>query len=223
MSIDANALLMGGGIKAAKFDVMGATVVGTITEPPKAQQMKKYQTDELDFWPSGDPKMQIVVVLQTDQRDPSDADDDGKRNLFIVPRMMPPVRDAVRKTGAPGLEVGGRLAVQWTSGSGEGKGNPKEWAADYARPAMDPGALLAGAPAAAAPTPAAAPPMAAPVVQAAPPPVVQQQPLSPSVLGTPMGDTPPFGIDPTAWAALPDMQKAAIRAAMATPAAAPGF
>jgi len=215
MSIDANELLMSGGIKAAKFDTLGATVVGTIVEPPKAQQMTKYGTDEPDFWPSGDPKMQIVVTIQTDQRDPADAQDDGKRRLYIVPRMMAPVREAVRRAGAPGLEVGGRIAVRWSSGTGQGQGNPKEYTAEYARPAIDPGSLLGGNAQPAAPAPAA---------QQQATPTAPPAPASPAAqslgLGAaqpaqaPAAQTAPPGIDPAAWANLPDQQRQAVLAAM---------
>ncbi|MCX4468746.1 hypothetical protein OOK41_00170 [Micromonospora sp. NBC_01655] len=139
--MDANALLMGGGVKSVnwKDNPIGHTVIGTIAETPKVEQMKKFNSDELDFWPSGDPKMQIVVTLQTDQRDPANEQDDGKRRLHISPRMMSPVREAVQRIGAKGLEIGGRLAVRRVGGSGA-VGDPYTFAAEYGAPAIDPAA-----------------------------------------------------------------------------------
>lgn len=185
MTQDANELLMGGGAKSAKFDTMNVPVVGTIVSEPKVQQMKKYKSDDLDFWPSGDPKMQIIVTIQTDTRE--DGDDDGRRILFIPPRMMPPVRDAVQKAGAKGLAIGGRIAVSWVSGTGQGEGNAKTYAAEYQAPQVDVGSLLSTS------TPANADESRA--VAAAPKPA-------------------PPGIDPAKWASLTADQQAAVLAAM---------
>ena len=221
-----NDLLMSGGVKACKFDNLGDTNIGTIVDEAKAVQMTKYQSDELDFWPSGDPKMQVVVTIQTDQRDPSNALDDGRRRLHIPPRMMQPVREAILRAGAKGLAIGGRIAVRWVSGTGQGEGNPKVYAAEYQAPAVDPGGLLAGATNGATPPPSTpqpaepvqpmlAAPAAAPVATPAAP-----QPAASAIVGSMLAgpvadDTPPPGVDPTKWATLPDAQKAAVRAAMA--------
>ncbi|MEU8329835.1 hypothetical protein [Micromonospora sp. NPDC048839] len=206
----ANALLMGGGIKSInwKDNPVGYTVVGSITETPKVEQMKKYNSDELDFWPSGDPKMQIIVTLQTDQRDPANADDDGKRRLHISPRMMTPVREAIQKIGAKGLEIGGRLAVRRIGGTGA-VGDPYTFAAEYGAPTVDPGSLLGGQ----------APTAAQPAAPAAPAPSAAQSLgiTQPAAVGIPC----PPGMDPVKWAALPEMQQRAIAAAMAQPANQP--
>ncbi|MDG4798961.1 hypothetical protein [Micromonospora sp. WMMD980] len=207
-SIDANSLLMGGGIKSVnwKDNPVGHTVIGTITETPKVEQMKKFNSDELDFWPSGDPKMQIIVTLQTDQRDPANADDDGKRRLHISPRMMTCVREAILKVGAKGLEIGGRLAVQRVGGTGA-VGDPYTFAAEYGAPTVDPGGLLGGGQG----TPAAAPVSAA----------AQSLGISTPPAAT-AGIACPPGMDPGKWAALPVEQQRAISAAMAPQPATPG-
>jgi hypothetical protein len=44
------------------------------------------KTGEPKFWPSGDPMYQVIVTVQTQERDPSIQDDDGKRRLFIKGR-----------------------------------------------------------------------------------------------------------------------------------------
>lgn len=229
MSQSANDLLMGGGLRAVKWEHIGQVVIGTIVDEPKVEQLKKHESTELDFWPSGDPKMQIIVTIQTDYRDPGNAEDDGKRRLHIPPRMMTPLRESVRKTGAKGIAMGGRIAVQWASGSGVGAGNAREYATDYAPPAIDPGSLLAAAPVAAAPpqaAPVAAVPVAAtPVVHAAPAPVAA--PVAATAPGgllaaVPVNTAlmaPPQGVDPAVWANLPEAQRQAVLAAMASPAA----
>jgi hypothetical protein len=211
--MDANELLMSGGIASIgwKDNPVGYTVIGTITDQPKAEQMKKFDSDELAFWPSGDPMMQIVVTIQTDLRDASDANDDGRRRLHISPRMMKPVREAVQRANAKGLEIGGRVAVRRTGGTGD-KGSPFEFAAEYAAPVLDPGSLMGGnstnganGSATLASTAQAAP--------AATPSLGLSSPAAPA--------GPPPGVDPTMWAGLPEAQRAAVLAAMAP--AGPGF
>jgi hypothetical protein len=237
VSNNANDLLMSGGIKAIPWKDLGlgAVVIGTIVDEPKVVQMRKYESTELDFWPSGDPKMQIVVTIQTEFRDAANAADEGKRQLHIPPRMMGPVRDAVQRAGAKGLAIGGRIAVKWSAGSGVGEGNAREFEADYAAPAVDPGALLPATPVQAAPavdpwalppaSPVQAAPLAAAPVQPAP---VQAAPLlaatppaatSPTLLSmttTAVSTaTPPAGVDPAVWAGMPEGQRQAVLAAMA--------
>lgn len=199
----ANDLLMSGGIKSIgwKDNPVGYTVIGTIVDEPIVQQMTQYESTELAFWKSGDPMMEIVCTLQTDLRDPADPYDDGKRRLHIPPRMQPIVREAIKRVGADGLAIGGRLAVRRTGGTGVA-GSPFEFAAEYAQPAVDPGGLLAASePAALA---AAAPAQAAPAA-------AQQGSLL-----TPASAQPaPEGVDPAKWAVLGDVQRAAVLAAMA--------
>ncbi|GIH07483.1 hypothetical protein Rhe02_55500 [Rhizocola hellebori] len=218
----ANDLLMngGGGTKSAKFNTLGDVVRGTITDDPKVTQCVKFDddgkpTDEKAFWKSGDPMMQIVVTIQTDQRDPDDEDDDGKRALHITPRLQPAVRDAVKTAGAKGLAIGGIIAVQWTGGTGHGKGNARQYAAAYQPPQV--GADLLSAPPATTVQPtltAAAPAVTAPPVAAAPPSTIDLLKAStPAVAGPPAGSN----IDPNVWAALPNEQRAAILAAMGLP------
>lgn len=217
----ANDLLMGGGVKAAAFETLGTVVRGKIVDDPKVQQMRKYQSDELDFWPSGDPKMQIVVTIQTDQRDPADAEDDGRRVLYIPPRMMQPVRDAVKAAGAKGLAVGGTIAVQWASGTGQGQGNPKVYTAAYQPPQLDPGSLLSTPNGTVTPAAVATqPPMLTTPAPAATVPSNTMSLLTAAT--TPAAAGPPAGsnIDPAVWSALPAEQQRAVLAALGQQ---PGF
>lgn len=58
----------------------GDTVTGTITKVD-VKQVTNYKTKEPEFFPSGDPKKQVILTLQTSLRE--DADDDGKRSVYI--------------------------------------------------------------------------------------------------------------------------------------------
>lgn len=137
MSTDANAILMGGGVPSAKFDGIGVSVTGVI-EDIVASQQTDFTTGEPKFWPNGDKMMQVVVTLATDQRDPSITEDDGLRKIYVKGKSLTgAVRDAVRKAGAKGLDVGGRLTVTYTGdGPQEKRGinPPKLYAADYTPP-----------------------------------------------------------------------------------------
>jgi hypothetical protein len=133
--MDANSFLMGGGgAPTAKFPTPGTTVGGRITEPPKVEQQRDIQSGEQKFWSNGDPMMQLVVTVQTDQRDPAIEDDDGRRRIFVKGQMKNAVADAVRAAGARGLEVGGTLHVRYTHDGEQTKRGfsaPKQYAAKY--------------------------------------------------------------------------------------------
>lgn len=157
---DANALLMGGST-SAKFDTVGDKVVGIIAEPPTTEQERDLDSREPKTWSDGQPKMQVIVVLQTDESDPENPSDDGRRRLYVRANLRNAIRDAVRRAGASGLAVGGKLEVTYV-GDGEaskrGWNPPKQYGAVYTPPET------AAANAALGVTPAAAPAGASGVV-----------------------------------------------------------
>jgi hypothetical protein len=134
MSNDPNDILFGSGVPAAKFEHPGDTVSGRITET-KARQEVDFKTREPKTFPSGDPIMGIIVTVQTALRDPSIADDDGKRRVFVEgKRMKDALREAVLVHGyGTKLLVGGELTVTFTHlGVAEkGLNAPKEWRVSY--------------------------------------------------------------------------------------------
>lgn len=114
MSDDVNDFLMsGGGAPSAKFNTIGDTVRGTIVATKKTQQTD-FKTGKPLQYDNGDPKWQIVVTLQTDERDATLADDDGTRSVYVKNQMLAVVRDAVKAAGGK-LEVGGTLAIKYAS------------------------------------------------------------------------------------------------------------
>jgi hypothetical protein len=202
---EANDFLMGGGIAPAKFDTIGTTVSGTIATPPKVEQQKDFTNGELKFWPDGKPMQQMVVTVQTTLRDPDVADDDGQRTFYIKANMLKAVREAVRKSGSKGLEVGGTLSITYT-GDGEqtkrGFNPPKLYGATYAPPsAVAANEFLGGQP-----TPAA--------VDNRYNVVQEQQKYAAPVPQQASGPATPAGVDPAALAAalasLTDEQKRAM-------------
>lgn len=136
MSNDIEGFLNASGAPAAKFPTIGTTVKGTVTGAEVKQQT------DLDgkpkSWDDGNPRMQLVVTLATEERDPEIADDDGSRRLFIKGAMLKAVREAIKTAGARTIETGGTLAVKYT-GDGDaprpGFSPPKLYVAQYKVPA----------------------------------------------------------------------------------------
>lgn len=132
----AEQFLMGSGIPAGKFDSHGDVISGTITMAPEVKQQTDMDTGEPKTWNNGDPMMQLIVTVQTGLG--TGPDDNGERRIYVKGKSLTDaVREAVRKTGAKGLQIGGTLAVTYT-GDGEAKKRgfnpPKLYAADYTLP-----------------------------------------------------------------------------------------
>lgn len=135
----------------AKDDPIGTTVSGTILDTQVRQQTKLEDGTPL-VWENGDPRMQLVVTLQTNQRIPGEPDDDGIRAVYIKGSKAPgskslhdAVRSAVQAAGADGLKAGGVLTVQLIGtepSKTRGYNDRKLWAAAYTAP--DPVAVSAG-------------------------------------------------------------------------------
>lgn len=159
--------------KGVKFDAVGTTITGTVKSAPRERQQTKFGSQEPDFWPNGDPKMQILVDLQTDQR--ADPGDDGARTLYVASsNMKRAISDAIRAAGAPDLQPGGVLTVQYVGNDPASK-NPQNPAKMYAAQYTAPTSAFVARPAAAAP-------QQAPVQHPLPatPQPVQQQPAAPA-------------------------------------------
>ncbi|MEU8316643.1 MULTISPECIES: hypothetical protein [Actinomycetes] len=127
-------LMGGGGAPTAKFPVPQTTVGGRITEKPTVEQQRDISTGDKKFWADGNPMMQLVVTVQTDERDPQLEEDDGRRRLFVKGQMKNAIADAVRAAGGRGLEVGGILAVTYShdgQASQRGFNPPKQYTARY--------------------------------------------------------------------------------------------
>lgn len=114
--------LLGSGAKgkSASFPAIGASITGTITRPAEVKQQIDPDDNKPAVWDNGDPKWQIVVTLQTDQRNPEIVDDDGVRFLYVKGSKDPAsqsmhaaVAGAVGAAGATELEVGGKLTVTY--------------------------------------------------------------------------------------------------------------
>jgi hypothetical protein len=120
---EVNDFLLGGGAKAFPFDKQGDMVTGEIVDAVKRQQTS-LDTGAPQFWDDGNPKMMLVITLQTSLRD--DDEDDGKRTVYLRggnPQVaegkgtssLKAVQDAVKKSGSKkGIELGATLSLAWT-------------------------------------------------------------------------------------------------------------
>jgi len=164
---DPNSWLMAGGVASAKFDTHGDSLTGTISDTELRQQTD-FDTGTPLVWDDGRPRMQLVVTLATDQRDASNAEDDGTRRLYVKSKLQQAVSAAVRKAGAAGLEIGGKLTITYVGDDEpkrKGMQGAKLYTAEYASPAAN---FLAQPEPAAPAIPAQAPAPAAPVAQQPP-------------------------------------------------------
>lgn len=161
-----------------KFTNPGDTHSGTITEVSDARQATEFGSNELAFWDREKtrPKMQVAVTLDTAERDPQDANDTGKRTLWVVEdgrsgSILSAIRQAVHQVGAGTIDIGGQLTVTFSGFDPNSKNpaNPRKiYAASYVPPAPAGGMFTNQAPAqpaapAPAPAPAAQPATPAPV------------------------------------------------------------
>lgn len=167
-----------------KFTNPGDTHTGTITEVSDARQATEYGSNELAYWDKERtrPKMQVAVTLDTAERDPQDANDTGKRTLWVVEdgrsgSILSAIRQAVHQAGAGTIDIGGQLTVAFSGFDPNSKNpaNPRKiYSASYVPPAPAGGMFTNQAPAAAPAAPAPVAPAApAPAAPAAPAPVAQ--------------------------------------------------
>jgi hypothetical protein len=181
---EANDFLMAGGVPSAKFPTVGTSVTGTIVRQPELRQQTDITSGKPKFWDDGSPRQQVVVTLATNERDATLTDDDGERAVYVKGNLTKAVREAVRTSGAKGLEVGGTLTVTFV-GEGQaerGMNAPKLYSASYVP----------------APAVAAANFLAADEPEQAAPPAP-----APAMAGAPAAA--PAGVDPAALAALQNL------------------
>lgn len=175
-----------------KFTNPGDTHTGTITEVSDARQATEYGSNELAYWDKERtrPKMQVAVTLDTAERDPQDANDTGKRTLWVVEdgrsgSILSAIRQAVHQAGAGTIDIGGQLTVAFSGFDPNSKNpaNPRKiYAASYVPPAPAGGMFTNQAPA----QPAAAPAPAAP----APAPAAPAQPVAAPATPAPVPAVP---------------------------------
>ena len=146
-----------------QYSAPGDTISGTIAKVD-VKQVTNFQTKEPEFFPSGDPKKQVILTLQTSLRE--DADDDGKRSVYIPlwggkkAALGEAMRAAGMKEASTALALGNTFTARFVGEERKhGKtGSYTEKIYEYAIQAASTAALNeAMSPAAAPVAPAAAP------------------------------------------------------------------
>ena len=182
--------LAGGSKSAFTSDSLpGDTITGAVVSVDY-KQVNDFNTGEPAYFPSGDPKMQFVIVIQTDQRD--DEDDDGRRTIYIPAwgSKKQALVDAMRAEGmrkaseafATGNIFTATFVEELQKQNPQTRARYREKVYTYriqrgslaaADRDVDPWATTQQAPAAPAPTPAPAPQAPAPTPAPAPAPAQQ--------------------------------------------------
>lgn len=137
---DVSNFLAPSGIPACKFPATGATVTGKIVAPAEVQQQTEIGTGKPLFFDDGKPRMQLVITIQTDQRDPEITDDDGKRRVFVTGTKASEgggMLGAFKRAGITDVQVGGTLTVTYThdgARTSPAYSPPKQYEVTYAPP-----------------------------------------------------------------------------------------
>jgi hypothetical protein len=125
-----------GGGKSVKFPNIGDSVTGIVAAVHPPEQQTTPQGDPVVDKKTGAPKMQIRIELETDERDPSDQFDDGRRTLYVKGWMKGAIGDAMRRAGVSGApQIGGKLTVKFTAEEpNPGLSATKKYEATYVPP-----------------------------------------------------------------------------------------
>jgi hypothetical protein len=135
----------GDSAKSAKFDSIGETVGGPITHIGEPRQQTEFGSGKPLTWDDGSPRMQLPITVQTNQRDPHDPQDDGKRVFYVKGEMKKAITAALRATHAK-MAIGGTLTLTYV-GDEPTKGFPKKlYQASYTPPAPGAGFFDQGEP-----------------------------------------------------------------------------
>ena len=132
---DINAQLSQTGAPAFPYEAYDDTCDGILNDYYMRQTFI-YQTTTLDFWPDGNPKMELVLVVDIGETGDHDT---TERRLFAKKggAMWKALQEALRESGAP-LERGGRIKMRYTEdGTPKVKGHkpPKQYKAKWTPPA----------------------------------------------------------------------------------------
>lgn len=202
-------LAQGASGATAKFDTLGRSYAGTVVGA-SVRQATDFDDNTPKVWPDGNPVLQLVITLATNERDPQTVDDDGHRNVYV--RWYGTTRNnlqaAVQAAGVDDIEPGGHLTATFAQEIPSKKGNPAKVLDFVYRPPSATRSLLAdsngnGSPAAAQPKPAPVqptPPQAPPAASALPIEQIRQlgqAGLTAEQIGTALG-----GLDPNVVQAL---------------------
>ena len=136
MSTDIERFLFGGG-PSLKFPTKGTEHTVTVAGEPEHTQQTDFDSGEPLFWPDGNPKMQLVIPVVTENTE--DDDDDGSRRWFVKGQSKQALTKALRAAKRRNVEEGGLLRIKYAKdGPKEGKRlPPKHYEVTYIPPEAD--------------------------------------------------------------------------------------
>ena len=128
-SLDEAFDLNAGGITAFnKHSQVGDMVEGPILSANE-RQATDYNTRALEWWPDGNPKMQVAITIQTQERG---ADDDGKRTVYVKgwggdrAALIDAIRNAGFSRASEGLAEGNIFAAKFVGYEATQSGNDRK-------------------------------------------------------------------------------------------------
>jgi hypothetical protein len=104
----------GGGGKTVTFNDKGVVFKGVLMEDPVERDQIDPATNEVKTYKDGNVRKVWVFKFQTDERDPSDAEDKGVRNLWAKHQAILAIRESLKSQGLGRMRVGGTLEIAWT-------------------------------------------------------------------------------------------------------------
>lgn len=130
----------GGNAKSASFDgkpaIKHAGIVDRIGAPVQATEYVRPGSGLVgkpQFYPSGDPVMQLPVTLLTDARDPAVPSDDGRRTIYFEGEKRKALKTALRTVGAREPILGDWMSLEYYADQqGQGAYPKKLYRAEYA-------------------------------------------------------------------------------------------
>lgn len=99
--------LLSSGASSAKFPSIGARVGGRVVKDAEERQVRNFTTGQLEVWDDGNPKMQLVITVDTGYIDPSVPDDDGLRSIYVKGKSISDLRQVTRKLRVNSIKEGG--------------------------------------------------------------------------------------------------------------------
>jgi hypothetical protein len=96
-----------------KYTRPGARAGGVVTEKPVIRAVTVMGSGEVRTFNDGSPMEQYVITVQTETRDASNPDDDGRRRIYVKGRNKNRFKEAVRAAGLKTVSEGDAVTVTY--------------------------------------------------------------------------------------------------------------
>lgn len=121
--------------KTVSFLTKGMVFKGTLMEDPIERDQIDILTKEVKTFKDGNVRRVWVFKFQTEERDISDPEDKGIRNLWAKPDAIKAIKENLKSQGLSRMRVGGVLEIAWTGDRPNQGGYPtKLFTARYTEP-----------------------------------------------------------------------------------------